>query len=580
MPKVTFFESQYSVDIPYGDFLINAIHAAGFLMDSPCGGHGKCKKCSVTVLDGSHAETKLSCQFRVTSDITVKLPVNSGKNKILDSTALSASFLSPILKILPAVIQKPSVENILSDSRLIKNALGNQLEIPLTVAATLHDTLTRRNYTGNFVICQNRLLEILPEEAPCYTLAFDIGTTTIVSYLLNAHTGEEVSVSSMLNPQISYGADVISRSEYAVSHNDGKLTALVRSAVWALTKENAAKAGISPEEIYFAVIVGNTCMQHLFLGISPASLLCAPYTATIDELQLLPASSAGLAIHPAAEIAVLPSIAGFIGGDTIGVLLSLPENTFDRLTLVLDIGTNGEMVLGKGSSLFVCSTAAGPALEGAKISCGMRGATGAIDYVSIQNNRLLFSTIDNAPPRGICGSGLLDLICCLLELGILSSNGRFNKPENWPPETAANFKHRMVKRGGISAFLLEDDENSVYLTQKDIREVQLAKSAISSGLQLLCRHLNVKPEEIESVLLAGAFGSYMSPKSACRIGLLPACLEDKITSIQNAAGAGAKLVALSKDMLVKSTHIAETVQFVELAASKDFQNTFIRNLDF
>ncbi len=593
MPVISFYGHQITITVAKGTLLIDAVRAASFPIDAPCGGHGKCGKCKVSVLNGKLPGIHPACSFPVTEDLTIRLPGASEGSRILETgrdsgtdpetvflDGMKKRFREPLIRTVNARIPACPIGEALSECQCVRQALGTQTEIPLSVAASLHRRLEEFGRRGNFVLCGDRLLSIRREDAPVYVLAFDIGTTTVVSYLLNGKTGRQVSVSSVLNPQTAYGGDVISRSEYDVSHGDGKLTARIRAALRSLTEENCEKAGIASEDICFAAIVGNTCMQHLYLGVSPESLLCAPYTATVDELQLLPAASLGLPIHPEAQAAVFPSVAGFVGGDTVGVLLSLEESALRELTLILDIGTNGELVLAKGDVRYTCSTSAGPAFEGARIRCGMRGAAGAVDRAFLENGELHITTIGGLPPAGICGSGLIDLICCLLELKILSPRGRMNPSSKWPEHTAALYGHRFTKKDGITAFLLTDDPDGVFLTQKDVREVQLAKSAIAAGIESLCEAMGVSPSDIRSVLLAGAFGNYLSPKSACRIGLIPPVLLDRIQGIGNAAGEGAKLAALACGALEAAERLARDTRFLELATLPGFQDAYLSHLNF
>lgn len=580
MPTVSFPEEQMKISVTSGTLLIDAVRNAGLTADAPCGGRGTCGKCKVMVLDGSNPGEHPSCQFPVTEDISVLLSGNQANTQILESGITFSRIVSPNLSCVHAVIPRASVSDPFSVSEAVRKALGPETHIPLSVLENLYATLEEINYEGNFVLFQNTLLQIKSDNLPVYALAFDIGTTTIVSYLLDISCEKQICVSSIRNPQTAYGADVISRCEYQLKQDSGRLTELIRSAVDSLAAQNAEKAGIRCQDICFAVIAGNTCMQHLYLGISTESLIRAPYTATADELQLVNSSDLGLHIHPLAKTAVLPAIAGFVGGDTIGVMLSLPEETFDRLTLILDIGTNGELVLGDRFRRYTCSTAAGPAFEGAKISCGMRGAAGALDHVTLENGQLKLSVLEAKEPVGICGSGLIDLVSCLLKLGILSARGRILKPEKWKPEIAALYSARLTKRDGVSAFLITDDENGIYITQKDIREVQLAKAAIATGIEILCQKMGVTVSDIHSVLLAGAFGNYMSPQSACDIGLIPAMLLKRIRSIGNAAGEGAKLAALNSEILNKSSKIAKETCFIELASSKVFQEEYLQKLNF
>ena len=580
MPQVTFPEEGLSVSVSSGTLLIDAIRGAGLSVDAPCGGRGQCRKCAVLVLTGSAPGEQLSCQFPVTEDIEVRLPRTSMTGHILEAGSGRADLSSPNVRSVDASVSAPKIGESDSICKRVRDALGLSGPIPLSLSANLCHLLKKMDFTGNFVLVRDRLAAIRRKNMPCYVLAYDIGTTTVVSYLLDAATGRQLSVSSMLNPQAAYGADVISRCEYDTSHEKKELTLLIRSALNSLMLSNAKKAGVSPEDIFFAAIVGNTCMEHLYLGVSTESLISAPYLATVDEAQVLSPAEAGLSINPGGQVTVFPSISGFVGGDTVGVLLSLPENAFRQMTLVLDIGTNGELVLGQGTRLYTCSTAAGPAFEGAKIACGMRGADGAVDHASVKDGELTFTTVGGLPPAGICGSGLIDLIRCLLELKIVSSRGRLEKPSKWLPEAAARYSGRLTERDGVSAFLLTDDPKGIYLSQKDIREVQLAKAAIATGVTLLCEQMDAKPEDISQVLLAGAFGNYMDPESACRIGLIPSCLSGRIRAIGNAAGEGAKLAALSSAQLERASHIARHVSFVELATSKTFQTAYVGNLNF
>ena len=284
-------------------------------------------------------------------------------------------------------------------------------------------------------------------------------------------------------------------------------------------------------------------MHHLLLGIDPKPLVTPPYMPRVRE---------ALAIGCAR---VLPNIAGFVGGDTVGCMTATRFDQREALTLLLDIGTNGEMVLGDRHRRVACSAAAGPAFEGAKISCGMGGAPGAVEHVTLKNGQLSYSVIGGGEPKGLCGSGLLDLVAALLELGIIDGSGRMAE----------------------KTFVLCPN---VTLTQKDVREVQLAKAAIRAGIELLCAHLGIKPEEIQAVLLAGAFGSFMTPAAACRIGMIPPVLLDRIQSIGNAAGEGAKLCALSGAEYAYSQSLAENTEFLELASLAQFQDCYVDALEF
>ena len=387
-----------------------------------------------------------------------------------------------------------------------------------------------------------------------YVAAFDIGTTTLVAFLLSGKTGELLATASSMNPQAQYGADVIARIEAAMGAEMPILQEAILPKLQELLAELAREAGIDQRQIRLASVVGNTAMHHLLLGIDPRPLVTPPYMPNIREAMELPAAPL-LPIHPDGVLRVLPNIAGFVGGDTVGCMTTVDFGALDKLTLMIDIGTNGEMVLGTKSRRIACSTAAGPAFEGAKISMGMRGSPGAIDHTWIEDGELRWHTIGEEEPRGICGSGLLDLVACLLDLEILDESGYLAETYTIPG-------------------------TAVSLTQKDIREVQLAKAAIRAGIELMCVHLGVQPEDIQTVLLAGAFGNYMDPRSACRIGMIPPVLLDRIRPIGNAAGEGAKLCAVSAERYDYSKQLAAETEFLELASRPEFQDCFVDALEF
>ena len=391
-----------------------------------------------------------------------------------------------------------------------------------------------------------------PDGTDKYALAFDIGTTTLAAYLLSGESGALLADASCLNPQSQYGADVISRIQMALEGKGGMLRRCVLDAMAALTEEVAGKAGISSGEITSAAVAGNTAMHHLLLGIDPRPLVTPPYMPGVREALELPAEDL-LPIH--GTLRVLPNIAGFVGGDTVGCMTATRLDQLEEPTLLIDIGTNGEMVLGDRRRQIVCSTAAGPALEGARISCGMRGAAGAVDHVTLENGRLAFHVIGEGPAKGLCGSGLLDLIAVLLAQRIIDDTGRL--------------------LGG--AYHLSP---GVSLTQRDVREVQLAKGAIRAGIDLLARAMGISVGDIRAVYLAGAFGSYLTPASACRVGMIPPVLEGRIVPIGNAAGEGAKLCALSREEFAYSRRLASSAEFLELGGLPDFQDRFIDALEF
>lgn len=393
-----------------------------------------------------------------------------------------------------------------------------------------------------------------------YLLAVDIGTTTIAGYLMNEQ-GHELAADGIPNPQSSYGADVISRIQLALQAEMSSLTFCIRKGVADLMQNLCEKSGINPLDICIVSIVGNPCMQQLFLGIPPKNLATVPFSPVITTSSVQPASQF-LPVNDNALLLTVPDISGFVGADTVSCVLSTRIYDSDAITLMVDIGTNGEMVLGNSSRLVACSTAAGPALEGAKITFGMTVQEGAIDHVFIQNGTLSVHVIGECTAIGICGSGLIDAIACLLELGLLNKRGRLNSNKELHQE-------RIV-------FLTED----IYLTQNDIREVQLAKGAIAAGILLLASELAISLEQIDTVLLAGAFGSFMNTQNACRIGLIPEELSGKIIPVGNAAGSGAKLIACNQSEFSRTDYLVHKTEFIELANSSAFQHEFAKQMYF
>lgn len=385
----------------------------------------------------------------------------------------------------------------------------------------------------------------IPEGKYPYVLAFDIGTTTVVAYLMDGHSGKLIDTASCKNPQGQYGADVISRIECSLQGGGEILKNCIQQTLSQLSKELCTSAGIRQEDIGNVAIVGNTAMHHLLLGIDPKPLVTPPYMPNVFEAMELKDG----------QVRILPNIAGFVGGDTVGCMVSTRFDRLEEVSLLIDIGTNGEMVLGNKDRRIACSTAAGPAFEGAKISCGMRGAEGAVDHVWLENEEIKYHVIGDTAPEGLCGSGLLDLIAVLLDLEIIDESGYLEKKE----------------------FKLCDN---VILTQKDVREVQLAKAAIRAGIELLAEKLGVPVADIRKVYLAGAFGNYLTPASACRIGMIPPVLQDRIHPIGNAAGEGAKLCALNREEYLYSQALAKNTDFLELASLPQFQDCYVEALEF
>ena len=394
-----------------------------------------------------------------------------------------------------------------------------------------------------------------PDSEESYCVAFDIGTTTVVGYLLSAD-GQELGSVGRLNPQMTYGADVISRINCCLENTQEPLTTVIRSTLKEQILLLCEKQGITDTEIRTIAVVGNTCMHHMLMAIDPRPLVTPPYSPG-EKRPLQVSAMELLGICPNAQVRVFPNIAGFVGGDTVGCMTALE---FDKLTepsLLIDIGTNGELVMTDGKKMLACSTAAGPAFEGAKISCGMRAADGAIDHVWLENGEVRCSVLGDAEPIGICGSALLDAIAVFLDLEDIGESGR----------------------------VLTDDrllhlKGNVALTQNDVNELQFAKGAIAAGIEMMADDLGLDLHDIQAVYLAGAFGNYMNPDSACRIGLIPAFLRERIKPCGNAAGKGSQMAAVSREAYEYANTLATASDFLDLAAQPDFQDTYVEHLCF
>lgn len=387
-------------------------------------------------------------------------------------------------------------------------------------------------------------------------LAVDIGTTTVAGYLLRGEDGQELACAAIPNPQAAFGADVLTRIRHALQGQQEALTRASRTAVEQLAAQLCEAAETSPAQIKKVCIVGNPAMQQLFLGISPENLARIPFAPVLTKAEIVPAN-VYIPCCANAELMIIPDISGFVGADTVACVIALNLEKVQTPTLLVDIGTNGEMVLCANGRMVACSTAAGPALEGAGIYQGMTARAGAIDHVWLEDGSFRCSTIGGEPPAGICGSGLIDAVAAALNAGLLNERGKILRDSGTIPLT-----------GGI------------HLTQEDIRALQLAKGAIAAGISLMARHLSIGLDEIGAVFLAGAFGSYLNPESACRIGLLPQQLLGRITAAGNAAGLGAKMLVSGAASPEDAERLTKHIEFLELAALDAFPRSFANHMRF
>ncbi|MFA5635899.1 MAG: ASKHA domain-containing protein, partial [Anaerovoracaceae bacterium] len=423
------------------------------------------------------------------------------------------------------------------------------------------------------------------EQEAHYGLAVDIGTTTVVGMLWDLRKAEPVGAVARTNPQSDYGADVISRIMYCGTE-DGNLQRMQEKIIGclnAIIQEFSDSYAIDPQTIREIVAVGNTTMSHLLLAIDPKSLALAPFSPGFTGPVSVKAKELGLAVHEEATVNVLPNIAGHVGSDIVAVLLSSGLEEMEGANLAIDIGTNGEILLACSGNVLTCSTAAGPAFEGASIQQGMRAATGAIEGVRIHDGELDISVIGDAEPVGICGSGLIDGVAELLKSGLVNKKGKLlTKADAQVAGLPDSLSGRLEAGEFGNSFILctKNDGSKIFITQKDIREVQLAKGAILAGIRIMMQELHLKDQDLDQVFLAGAFGNYIRVESALAIGLLPEVKPDRVISIGNAAGAGACMALLSKETLEKANRLAREVNHIDLAEHPDFQTVYLQAMYF
>lgn len=582
-----------------GTSLKQVVETADVDLGTPCGGKGRCGKCKVVFRQGVPDPTptesdrldetelaqgyRLGCEAAVYEDAVVYVPSGDPATNILTVGTARIVPLHPYISKKSANVSPPTLDDLRSDLDRILDALETErshAELNLSNLQRLGDDLRKSNFTVTGVFAGDDLiaLEAGDTSADCYGVAFDIGTTTLAAYLLDLNTGQQAAVSSAMNPQARFGDDVISRISYATENADGlgKLQASVVGEMNKLLLDLCERVGVSPDRVYEASVVGNTCMTHLFLGIDPKHLAQAPYVPTVSQSLYIPAAEPGLNINPRGRVHVFPCIAGYVGADAVGMILASDLYEDDRLTLAVDIGTNGEIVLGRKGRMLACSTAAGPAFEGAHIKFGMRAAPGAIDGVWLDDGQLRFSVIGGTKAVGICGSGLLDAIVCLVQAGIIDLSGRIVDAAEVPQEFA-HLRGRIQSSECGNDFMLAE---GLLITQRDVREVQLAKGAIAAGIHTLMARMDVRADDLDRVILAGAFGNYVRKESAILAGMLPDVPTSKIHSIGNAAGEGAKLALISSDSREDADTIASTVEYVELTIDIGFQDRFADALTF
>jgi len=599
---VTFEPEGRRVRVPPETSIFKAASEAGVGIRTECGGEGTCGKCRIIVKNKSavnevtDAETthlspreidsgyRLACRTILNQNVTVMVPEESriGARKIQISGIERPVPLNPSVKKFHVVLPKPVLSDVRPDFKRLRDhledALGlKKLEIDYEILRKLPDVLRDANWDFTVAIRNDRVItavEAGDTSNKLLGLAIDIGTSKIVGYVVDLMTSQTLGIGSIENPQIMHGEDVISRITFAMAGNE-KLRVLQRLAVEGVNDvlyEACTQANVDPDDIYEATIAGNTAMHHFLLAIQPKYLALSPYTPAVRRSINVKAKELGIKIHRNGVVYVLPIIAGFVGADAVGDVLSSGIHESKELSLLLDIGTNTEVFVGNSGDILSCSCASGPAFEGAHIKHGMKAVTGAIEKVRISPDtyEVEYETIGDVKPVGLCGSAMVDIVAEMLKGSIINHHGRFNHNIKTP---------RLIVDNNVPEFVLAWENETttrkeITVTQKDINEIQLAKAAMFTGCSILMKRKSVKREDLDRVFIAGAFGSYIDPENAKFIGLVPDVPTKKIEFVGNTAVTGAKMALISREARETAEALSRRVRYLELAIDPDFNQEF------
>ena len=608
---------------PIGTPLLQAARALGVDVDSVCGGRGLCGRCQVLIAEGEFAKhgvrsgahsvtalseaemryarrqplqegRRLSCSTLVQSDVVVDVPSSSQVHRqVVRKDADAREFkLNPVIRLHYVEVQQPDMQDPSGDLRRLLNALEFEwrltgLACDLTLLPTLQKVLREQQWKVTVAVHgESQIIAVWPGfHERAFGMAVDVGSTTIAAHLCDLVTGELVASAGLMNPQIRFGEDLMSRVSYAMMNpgGAGQMTDAVRAALSDLAADVAKAAGGAPQDILEVTLVGNPIMHHLVLGIDPTELGGAPFALAIDQALTLPASFMNLAVNPNARVYVLPCIAGHVGADTAGVILAERPDLGVRNTLLVDVGTNAEIVLGNRDRLLACSSPTGPAFEGAQISCGQRAAPGAIERVRIDpatlepRYKVIGSDLWSDDPAfaaatkstgvtGVCGSGIIEVIAEMYLAGIINQDGVIDG-------RLAARSDRVVANERTYSYVLHRGPVSMQITQNDVRAIQLAKAALRAGVQLLMDELKI--EKVDRIRLAGAFGSHIDPKYAMILGMIPDCDLAQVGSAGNAAGTGARIALLDSTARPTIEDLVRRVEKIETAIEPRFQAHFV-----
>ncbi len=569
---------------------------AGVPIRSDGGGKGVCGKCKVEIVDAkaefskiTEAERKhlseeelksgyrLACQTKILSGrAKILIPPESRleSRKIADLAVEREIKLNPPVRKVHAIISEPSLHDIRPDFERLEDVFG-EFQIPLSILSELPSLLREANWDITAVFWKDTLISIEKGDTSNrgYGLAVDIGSSKIICHLVDLLSGETVARGYTENPQVAYGEDVVSRITYASKNKDHrkKLQEIVVTAINSVISNLCEEAGIGEEEIYEAVVVGNSVMHHLFFGINPKFIGVLPFVPAVRRGINYRAKEVGLKINPEGFVSSLPLIAGFVGADAVANIAVTGIHKSQEIAMLIDIGTNTEIVLGNKSRLLACSAPSGPAFEGAHISHGMKAVSGAIEKVRIVDDEVIYETVGNVKSKGICGTGMIDLVAELYRNGIISKNGKFIG-------NTARISDEEIRKYIVAYAEETEFEKPITVSEKDVKEFLMAKGAIKAGWTILAEKLGITVEKIQRIFLVGSFGREINIKNAKAIGLLPNIPDEKITFVGDTAVGGAKMALKSLGVRKEMEDVVKRIEYIELSAVKNFYSVFARSI--
>lgn len=604
--RVLFLPQEKSGTFASGTVVRDAALDLGILIDSSCAGIGTCGKCKVEIRQGNGEITpiehevlsatelqkgvRLACQATIDNEIVCHIPDQSLSTiDQISAWGVDGSFdLDPETQVVKVEIEPPVLgeRHFTFDrfrARLLKD--GYEVSNDLRNIRNFASEISPRVRTLHSIVDRGDLVTFSSTEDRLLGLALDIGTTTVAAKLVDLRTGSTLGVSSAANPQAALGADVVARIQYISRHSGGlrKMQRLIVNQINELVTSVCSQANARRAEVVKTVVVGNTVMQHILLGISPSGLGKSPYAAVTRGPIRVRARDLSFNTNGDGIVYVTPNLASFVGGDITSVLTAVRIDRREDLTLVIDMGTNGEIVLGNSERLICCSSPAGPAWEGACITWGMRAARGAIERAEIVDSRLEYRTIADASPVGICGSGLIDIVCAFLRHELIELSGRILTSEEAHEKVPGELAERIgVGHNGKRTLRIAEmgGADPIVLTQDDVRQIQLAKAGIAAGVRTLLAEFGVGPHAIARVFLAGAFGNHVRGTDVAQLGLVPGVGAHRIHFVGNAALSGSESMLKSKEAVELAESIAESIGYVEVAGRAEFEDVFVESIPF